>query len=120
MIFASSGGMMTNNWETNQIGQAYRSWLGAAGRPDVLEWARSVLAPRGQAVFEDFSKRYGWGDAGSLDFSEAPARPSADGLQDGRSVRGSAGLLARACGQDPGYGSATTAEEVATLHTSPR
>ncbi|RTL37174.1 MAG: hypothetical protein EKK53_21630 [Burkholderiales bacterium] len=84
--FASDGDMPTNDWKEAPNGQAYVGRIEAAGRPDVLDWARSVLAPRVQRVFDDFSERYGWGDAGSIDFSE---RRRGDGrsADDGRSDR---------------------------------
>jgi hypothetical protein len=62
--FASDGDLRTNNWKENPDGQGYVARVGEAGRSDVLEWAQSVLAPRVQAVFDDFSQRYGWGDPG--------------------------------------------------------
>lgn len=76
--FASDGDMPTNNWETNRNGQDYLERIAAEGRSDVLDWARAVLAPRVQRVFEDFSKRYGWGDPGKLDFSEQRDRGAVD------------------------------------------
>jgi hypothetical protein len=68
-IFASDGDMPSNNWKENTNGESYLQRISAAGRPDVLEWARDVLAPRVQAVFDDFSKRYDWGDSGTIKFS---------------------------------------------------
>jgi GNAT superfamily N-acetyltransferase len=68
--FASSGDMMTNNWKENQNGQDYVERARAEGRSDVLDWARAYLAPRVQRVFDDFSERYDWGDAGELRFSQ--------------------------------------------------
>lgn len=59
--FASSGDMLTNNWKENKDGQSYIQRIGAAGRSDVLGWARDFLAPRIDAVNADFAKRYGWG-----------------------------------------------------------
>jgi hypothetical protein len=67
--FASSGDMMTNDWKEKQNGQDYIDRASAEGRSDVLDWARAYLAPRVQQVFDDFSKRYDWGDAGELKFS---------------------------------------------------
>jgi hypothetical protein len=82
--FASDGNLVTNNWKENPDGQDYRSRISAAGRSDVLGWAESVLAPAVQAVFEDFSARYGWGAAGepgkalrqSRDLAAGPAEPA--------------------------------------------
>lgn len=79
--FASDGDMPTNDWKEQPNGQGYVQRIGAAGRPDVLDWARSVLAPRVQRVFDDFSERYGWGDAGSIDFSEQGGARGAAGRQ---------------------------------------
>ena len=69
-VFASSGDMPTNNWKENPNGESYVQRIGAEGRSDVLDWARAVLAPRVQRVFDDFSKRYGWGEPGELRFSQ--------------------------------------------------
>ena len=68
--FASSGDMMTNDWKENQNGQDYVERTRAEGRSDVLDWARAYLAPRVQRVFDDFSERYDWGDAGAIQFSK--------------------------------------------------
>ena len=68
-VFASSGDMPTNNWKENQNGESYVQRIGAEGRSDVLDWARAYLAPRVQRVFNDFSERYDWGDAGEIKFS---------------------------------------------------
>jgi hypothetical protein len=62
--FASDGNLLTNDWKENPDGQAYRSRIVSAGRSDVLGWAESVLAPQIQAVHDDFSARYGWGQEG--------------------------------------------------------
>lgn len=78
--FASSGDMMTNNWKEKQNGQDYIDRASAEGRSDVLDWARDYLAPRVQRVFDDFSERYDWGDAGKLQFSN---RPVGDGGREG-------------------------------------
>jgi hypothetical protein len=68
--FASSGDMMTNDWKENQNGQDYVERTRTEGRSDVLDWARAYLAPRVQRVFDDFSERYDWGNAGELRFSQ--------------------------------------------------
>jgi hypothetical protein len=62
--FASGGNFVTDDWKDNPNGQGYVQGPSAAGRPDVFGWAAGVLAPRVQAVFEDFSQRYDWGDPG--------------------------------------------------------
>lgn len=67
-VFASSGDMASNNWKENPNGESYIQRVSAAGRSDVLDWARAVLAPRVQSVFKDYSRRYGWGNPGSFDF----------------------------------------------------
>ena len=77
-VFASSGDMPTNDWKANPNGQTYVQRIGAAGRSDVLDWARSVLAPRVQRVFEEFAEKYQWGDPGRVQFSQR-ARPDAAG-----------------------------------------
>lgn len=68
-VFASDGDMPTNNWKENPNGETYVQGIRAAGRPDVLDWARDNLAPRIDAVFRDFSERYNWGDPGDVRFS---------------------------------------------------
>lgn len=67
--FASSGDMPTNNWKDNPNGESYIQRFSAAGRSDVLDWARTVLAPRVQSVFDEYSKKYDWGDPGKISFS---------------------------------------------------
>lgn len=76
--FASHGDMPSNNWKETPDGQGYRSRISKEGRSDVLGWAATVLAPRIQAVNEDFAKRYGWGDPGVVSFSDdvAVAKPA--------------------------------------------
>jgi hypothetical protein len=64
--FASDGALRTNDWKESPNGEGYRQRLSASGRSDVLGWAADVLAPRVQSVFDDFSKRYGWGDPGKI------------------------------------------------------
>jgi hypothetical protein len=68
-VFASSGDMPTNDLKVNPNGQGYVQRIGAAERSDVLDWARSVLAPRVQRVFEEFAEKYQWGDYGRIQFS---------------------------------------------------
>lgn len=65
--FTSDGDLVGNNWKENPNGENYRSRISAAGSPDLLGWTRDVLAPRVQAVFNEFSSRYGWGDPGQVD-----------------------------------------------------
>jgi hypothetical protein len=69
-VFASSGDMPTNNWKESPNGESYVQRIGAEGRSDVLYWARAVLAPRVQQVFDEYADKYGWGDAGQLRFSQ--------------------------------------------------
>ncbi len=59
----------------NQNGQDYVARASAEGRSDVLDWARDYLAPRVQRVFDEFSERYDWGDAGKIQFSKRATRP---------------------------------------------
>jgi len=77
--FASDGNLVGNDWKEGPNGEAYRSRVGEEGRPDLLRWAGDILAPRVQAVFEDFSKRYGWGDPGRAEqSSQAASEASAE------------------------------------------
>ena len=81
-VFASSGDMPTNDWKANPNGQGYVQRIGAAGRSDVLDWARSVLAPRVQRVFEQFAEKYQWGDPGRIQFSNRAGSDAAGGGRD--------------------------------------
>ena len=81
-VFASSGDMPTNDWEVNPNGQGYIQRISAAGRSDVLDWARSVLAPRVQRVFEQFAEKYQWGDPGRIQFSNRGGSDAAGGRRD--------------------------------------
>jgi hypothetical protein len=85
-VFTLSGDEPTNNWNENPNGESYVQRIGAAGRSDVLDWARAVLAPRVQRVFDEFSDRYEWGDAGKLSFSnragDGSGRQGLGGAQD--------------------------------------
>ena len=81
-VFASSGDMPTNDWKANPNGQTYIQGIGAAGRSDVLDWARSVLAPRVQRVFEQFAEKYQWGDPGRIQFSNRAGSNAASGGRD--------------------------------------
>ena len=65
--FTSDGDLIENKWKENPNGEGYRSRISSAGSPDLLGWTRDVLAPRIQAVFNEFSSRYGWGDPGQVD-----------------------------------------------------
>ena len=65
-LFASQGDMPGNNWKENPNGETYIQGIRAEGRSDVLDWAADVLAPRVDAVFRDFSERYGWGNPGKI------------------------------------------------------
>lgn len=75
-VFTSDGNLVSNNWKEQPNGDSYKSRVIAAGRSDLLGWAGSVLAPRVQQVFDEFSQRYDWGDPGSISFSNKPG----DGL----------------------------------------
>lgn len=92
--FASSGDMPTNNWKENPNGEGYLQRLSAAGRSDVLDWARTVLAPRVQSVFDEYSKKYDWGDPGSISFSKR--QPDLETIFDGLNKRGLAKTRAQA------------------------
>jgi len=65
-LFASQGDMPGNKWKENPNGEGYIQGIRAEGRSDVLDWAADVLAPRVDAVFRDFSERYGWGNPGKI------------------------------------------------------
>lgn len=67
--FTSDGNLAFNNWEVDTNGQGYRQGIAAAGSSDVLAWARDVLAPRIQAVNEEYAKKFGWGDPGQIRLS---------------------------------------------------
>lgn len=58
-VFASDGNLVGNDWRTRPNGEDYIQRIGAAGRPDVLEYISTVLAPRVQAVDERFAARHG-------------------------------------------------------------
>jgi hypothetical protein len=96
-VFASDGDMPTNNWKENSDGQGYVQRIRAEGRPDVLDWARTVLAPRVQRVFTDFGERYDWGNPGELRFSAA--RDGGRRPESGRATPGSLEASERAAAQ---------------------
>jgi hypothetical protein len=58
-VFAFDGGVHTNNWREDKNGESYIQRLGASGRPDVLRFISSVLAPRIQAVDQQFAQEHG-------------------------------------------------------------
>jgi len=64
--FASVGDAPENDWKRSPDGQDYKRRIGASRRPDVLGFIGDVLAPKVQAVNEEFSERYGWGDPGQV------------------------------------------------------
>ena len=112
--FASDGDMPTNNWKENPNGQDYAQRIGEAGRSDVLDWAGAVLAPRIQSVFDDFSRRYNWGNPGRHEFAAAGSDDVAVREQGG--LRRSARRLAGESGPDQGLGR----EEDGSLRGLPR
>jgi hypothetical protein len=108
-VFASSGDMPTNDWKVNPNGQGYVQRIGAAGRSDVLDWARSVLAPRVQRVFEQFAEKYQWGDPGRIQFSnravddgDGGGRDQGAGVADRQAVSRRPEDSGRDAGQDQG------------------
>lgn len=90
-VFYADGGYRSNDWTENPDGQEYRQRLGAAGRSDVYGWARDQLAPQIQAVYEDFSERYGWGDPGRIQLSTT--RSAEPAVRPGSGGRGSGGAF---------------------------
>ena len=58
-VFASDGDLVGNDWRSNQDGQEYIQRISAAGRPDVLGFISSVLAPRVEAVDAAFAAKHG-------------------------------------------------------------
>lgn len=64
--FHSDGNLIENDWGANPNGDEYTSRISGAGSSDILRWATDVLGPRLQQVYEDASKQYGWGDAGTI------------------------------------------------------
>jgi hypothetical protein len=74
--FAADGNLVDNNWQENPNGQNYQEVISGAGRPDLLGWSRDVLAPRVQAVFQEYATKYNWGDPGQIRFSRTLAGPA--------------------------------------------
>jgi hypothetical protein len=64
--FNSDGKLIKNDWTKETQGEGYRSRISEAERSDILQWATDILGPRLQQVYEDASKQYGWGDAGTI------------------------------------------------------
>jgi len=64
--FNSDGKLIKNDWTKETQGESYRSRISEAERSDILQWATDILGPRLQQVYEDASKQYGWGDAGTI------------------------------------------------------
>ncbi len=65
--FASDGALVANDWKENPNGEIYQSRISETYGPDLLRWVGDFLAPRVQAVFNEYSARHGWGDPGSFD-----------------------------------------------------
>jgi hypothetical protein len=57
--FGSDGNLVGNNWKENPNGEDYIRRLRAAGRPDVLHYVSTVLAPRVEAVDGAFAQKHG-------------------------------------------------------------
>lgn len=100
-MFASDGGMPENNWKEYPNGENYVKGIRSAGRSDVLDWARAVLAPRVQSVFEEFSNRYNWGDAGELKFSKRSGDGAGRDKSRSPAPLDGAPIIAGATGPDP-------------------
>lgn len=58
-LFASDGDLIGNDWSTEKNGESYIRKIAASGRPDLLEYVSTVLAPRLQAVDASFAQRHG-------------------------------------------------------------
>lgn len=58
-LFAADSGMPDNDWSKNSNGEDYIRKIAAAGRPDLLEYVSTVLAPRLQAVDHAFAQKHG-------------------------------------------------------------
>lgn len=86
--FTSDGNLVTNDWKAGPNGEDFVSHIRDAGRSDLLGWSRDVLAPRVQAVFNDFSKKYNWGNPGTIAFSNKPERDGPSAEVDGANGRG--------------------------------
>lgn len=76
--------MPTNDWKVNPNGQGYVQRIGAAGRSDVLDWARTVLAPRVQQFFKEFYEKHQWGDPGQGAIDAYADAASSAGTDQGR------------------------------------
>lgn len=57
--FGSDGNLVGNNWKGNKNGEDYIRRIRAAGRPDVLHYVSTVLAPRVEAVDSAFAQKHG-------------------------------------------------------------
>ena len=78
--FASDGSLVSNDWKESPNGEDLRREIIAAGRPDVLDWARDVLYPEIHKVYREYSKKYRWGATGPTQFFQ-------DGRRDGGDAR---------------------------------
>ena len=101
--FYSDGNLVSNDWTKEANGENYISRISASGRSDLLGWARNSLAPKIQRINRDFSKKFGWGEPGSIRFSASEER-----LSDGRTASTEGRFTAasrrveQALGQEPG------------------
>lgn len=57
--FGSDGNLVGNDWKVNPNGEDYIRRLRSAGRPDVLNYVSTVLAPRVEAVDGAFAQKHG-------------------------------------------------------------
>lgn len=64
--FRTDGDYQGNAWQEDVNGEGYASWLRSEGFSDLLGWAYSVLGPKLQAVYEKYSRDFGWGDPGRI------------------------------------------------------
>lgn len=105
VFFSSDGNLVTNDWKEASRGQGFARTIREAGRSDLLGWAASVLAPRVQSVFDEFSSKYGWGNPGRV--ADLFDEPSFSGRPDAAGDRRDRGVSEGPEQGGPSYGVAT-------------
>ena len=117
--FKSDGEMPENNWKDHPDGSQYIARASAEGASDVLGWARTVLGERIQGVFNEYSEKYGWGDPGTIAFSNKSDRGSSPDISDSV-LRGRADSGGGARGRQSADGALrNSAQEVKALPGAP-